>query len=262
MPLKPTSEKSEEIVLAASSESPRSVDPKKRSQVSSEETPVETPKRVNVRWFGHSFIYLTTTTGVRIAIDPYGESTVTYPFPPKLSADVVLISNESEPYSSAERIFGSPLVFRSITSVGLNRASGFTFKGVQSFKDREKGRRTGANTIYTFTLDEVRFAHLGCLGHPLDSRIREEIGYVDVLFVPVGLKTLAVEEWRRIGKELNARIIVPITYKSNYNANIDLRHLEEFLQGETNIVPLKSDQFDISHQELPVQPAIYTLQYP
>jgi L-ascorbate metabolism protein UlaG (beta-lactamase superfamily) len=235
---------------------------KKPEKKESTDAPVEAPKRVNVRWYGQSFVYLTTTTGVRVAIDPYGESTVTYPFPPRLSADVVLISNESEAYSSAERIFGSPLVFRSITSIGLNRASGFTFKGVHTYKDRDKGKRAGTNTIYTFTLDEVRFAHLGCLGHPLDSRIREEIGYVDVLFVPVGLKTLAVEEWRRIAKELKARVIVPVAYKSNYNANLDLRPLDEFLQGETNVVTLKSDQFDISHQELPVEPAIYIPQYP
>ena len=228
----------------------------------SPEVPVDPPKRVNVRWYGHSFVHLTTTTGVRVSIDPYGESTVTYPFPPKLNSDVVLISNESDAYSAAERIFGSPLVFRSITSIGLNRASGFTFRGIHSFKDREKNQRSGTNTIYTFTLDEVRFAHLGCLGHPLDSRLRQEIGFVDVLFLPVGLKGLAVEEWRRIAKELHARIIVPITYKSNFNANIDLRPVEEFTQGEPLIVPLKIDQFDISREELPTQPAIYIPQYP
>ncbi len=229
---------------------------------SKNDSPTEPPKRVNIRWYGHSFVHLTTTTGVRVSIDPYGESTVTYPFPIKLSSDVVLISNESDAYSAAERIFGSPLVFRSITSIGLNRASGFIFKGIRSFKDREKNQRSGTNTIYTFTLDEVRFAHLGCLGHPLDSRLREEIGFVDVLFVPVGLKSLAVEEWRRIAKELRARIIVPITYRSNFNANLDLRPVEEFTQGETLVIPLKTDQFDISREELPTQPAIYIPQYP
>ncbi len=245
-----------------SSPSSSAAEPKKNQKKAENEPPTEPPKRVNVRWYGHSFIHLTTTTGVRISIDPYGESTITYPFPPKLSADVVLISNESDAYSAAERIFGSPLVFRSITSIGLNRASGFTFKGVQSFKDRDKNQRSGMNTIYTFTLDEIRFAHLGCLGHPLDSRLREQIGFVDVLFVPVGLKSLAVEEWRRIAKELQARIIVPITYKSNFNANLDLRSVEDFIQGETLVIPLKVDQFEISREELPSQPAIYIPQYP
>ncbi len=239
-----------------------SVAPAPAPEKSTNASPLEPPKRVNVRWYGHSFVHLTTTTGVRVSIDPYGESTVTYPFPPKLSSDVVLISNESDAYSAAERIFGSPLVFRSITSVGLNRASGFIFKGIRSFKDREKNQRSGTNTIYTFTLDEVRFAHLGSLGHPLDSRLREEIGFVDVLFVPVGLKSLAVEEWRRIAKELRARVIVPITYRSNFNANLDLRPIEEFTQGETLVIPLKTDQFDISREELPTQPAIYIPQYP
>lgn len=269
-PLKPTnpasasttSEKKQAQESATKTQNNQSTSPHENQKKESTETPSESPHRVSVRWFGHSFAYITTTTGVRISIDPYGESLITYPFPQRLQSDVVLISNESDAYSSAERIFGNPLVFRSITSIGLNRASGFTFKGIQTFKDREKGKREGSNTIYTFTVDNLRFAHLGHLGHPLDSRLREEIGAIDILFIPVGLKTLAVEEWRRIANELRARIIIPITYATSFNANIPLRPLDEFLQGQTNVIRLKSDGFEISQQELPTQPSFYIPQFP
>ncbi len=224
--------------------------------------PTEPVKKINVRWFGHSFVYLTTPTGVRIAIDPYAETPITYPFPDRLNADVVLISNESDAHSAGERIFGSPLVFRSVACLGINRASGFIFKGIQTYKDQEKGRKSGGNTVFTFTIDGVKFAHLGVIGHPLNSRLKEEIGNVDVLFLPVGLPSLPVEEWRRIAQELNARVIVPTTYQSNFSAQLTLRPLDDFLQGQTNVVKITSDQFDISARELPVRPAIYVLKYP
>lgn len=258
-PLKPTktTESSKKLTPAFEEKS------KKTTQENPKNSDTPPPPRVNVRWFGHSFIYLTTTTGVRIALDPYGEASVNYPFPEKLQSDVVLISNESEAYSSAERIFGNPLVFRSITSIGLNRASGFTFKGIQSYKDRERGKRDGSNTIYNFTVDNVRFTHLGALGHPLDSRSREEIGTTDVLFLPAGLKTLVIEEWRRIANELRAKVIVPLSYATSFNANLPLRTLDEYLQGNAlTVVPLSTDSFNISQQELPAQPSIYILKYP
>ncbi|MDD2677330.1 MAG: MBL fold metallo-hydrolase, partial [Methylacidiphilaceae bacterium] len=50
---------------------------------------------VLIRWYGHAFIYLIASSGIRIAIDPFGDETVHYRFPASLQADVVLISNEA-----------------------------------------------------------------------------------------------------------------------------------------------------------------------
>ena len=45
---------------------------------------------VNVHWYGHGFVYLTSSVGIRCAIDPFGPETVHYKFPVHLAADFVL----------------------------------------------------------------------------------------------------------------------------------------------------------------------------
>src|SRR6516164_6385727 len=59
--------------------------------------------------------------------------------------------------------------------------------GVASEHDPAAGSERGPNTIFVFTLDGLRIAHLGDLGQPA---LRPEqvgaIGEIDVLFVPAG----------------------------------------------------------------------------
>jgi len=40
---------------------------------------------VNVHWYGHGFVYLTSSVGIRCAIDPFGPDTVHYKFPRSVS---------------------------------------------------------------------------------------------------------------------------------------------------------------------------------
>ena len=49
---------------------------------------------------------------------------------------------------------------------------------------RSRGAERGRNTVYVIRLDEVVFCHLGDLGHELDTHQIEDIGSIDVLFVP------------------------------------------------------------------------------
>ena len=60
------------------------------------------PGGINIDWFGHGFVYITSSFGVRAAIDPFGPNTVHYPFPPHLTADFVLITHEAEDHASLE----------------------------------------------------------------------------------------------------------------------------------------------------------------
>lgn len=67
---------------------------------------------------------------------------------------------------------------------GEYEVSGIMIDGIRTYRDHEKGARLGYNTIYVFELDDMKFCHLGELGHDLTTRQLEEIGAVDVLFVP------------------------------------------------------------------------------
>jgi L-ascorbate metabolism protein UlaG (beta-lactamase superfamily) len=222
-----------------------------------------TPPPMEVHWYGHAFIYITSTTGVRIAIDPWSEdSSVTYKFPTRLPADVVLVSSETPDHNGSIRLFGSPQVFSSVTAIGLNNARGLMFRGVQTYRDKSKGAQRGTNSVFTFKLDGIRFCHLGALGHVLDTEQKAEIGQVDVLFLPVGNPDLTPTEILKMAHDLGAKIIVPIKYKNQWSQDLNLRPLSEFMAAVPPEIPskdLQASSFTITPEQIPPSPTIYLL---
>jgi L-ascorbate metabolism protein UlaG (beta-lactamase superfamily) len=225
------------------------------------EAPTAARPTARVQWLGHSFIYITTSTGVRIGIDPFDES-IRLPFPAQLFSEVLLVSSTRDDHAGVERM-NSLAVFRGDAALGPNRAHGYIFNGLKSYQDDDRGREMGNNTIFAFEVDGVRFVHLGSLGHALDTRQKDEMGRVDVLFLPVGLKQNSVAAWNKIARDTGAKIIIPLNYQTKDTPNLDLRPLDEFLQDQT--FPLKKldlPYFDINPNLLPSAPTVYLLPYP
>lgn len=217
----------------------------------------------NVQWFGHAFVYVISSTGVRVAIDPYAKGSVSYAFPKRLPADLVLVSNESDDHSFAEGFVGSPQVFRSVYAVGLNRANGNLFKGVEIFKERRQGSGTSKATGFTFEFDGVRYAHLGAIGDTLNSSQRRDIGRVDVVFLGIGNKDIAVKDLERIVKDLDAKVVVPIKYQTDKTPRHRLRSLDEYLAEQSLPVRnVQANEFKINRDLLPKEPMVYVLAPP
>lgn len=236
------------------------------SQPAKTETPAsvaETPATSSepstlVRWYGHAFIYLVNSTGVRVAMDPFARNSVKYLFPGRLPADTVLISTEADDHAAGELLFGTPQIFRSYTSVGVNKANGLLFKGVSVNRDSKIGPNASKCTAFVFSLDGVTFAHLGVIGNILDARQRQDIGRVDVLFLPVGSPFLTISDLNRIASDVQAKIIVPITYKTEQTPGMNLRTLDDYLKDQKlPIKRLSKSEFPINAALLPAQPTIY-----
>jgi L-ascorbate metabolism protein UlaG (beta-lactamase superfamily) len=223
--------------------------------------PLAVPGGVNVHWYGHGFVYLTSSVGVRAAIDPFGPHTVTYQFPSHLTADFILISHEAEDHAASERLFGSPLIFRSVTAVGLNRANGIPFHGVALQKD--SSGRGGATTAFTLTFDGVTFCYIGQINQPLLGEEKEELGHADVVFLPVGLTTLSVNDFNDVARTLGASIVIPINYKTSQSGDLPLRGLDEYLAGtRLPVNKLNSDEMAVTRSMLPAVPTVYVLKSP
>lgn len=233
-----------------------------------EQKPEEKPADgVQLQWFGHAFVYLTSRSGVRVALDPFGED-VMIPFPKQLHADVVLISYEGTDRSGGERLYGTPQIFRGVTGVGVNRASGLLFQGIETYRDASRGRELGKNTVYVFELDGMKFCDLGAIGYPLDSQKVEDIGRVDVLFLSIGNKILSSAEWREMAQKLEAKWIVPIAYYDEKADLKDLRPVEEFIEEfklktpNSAIKLVSGNSFVFRADEIPDKPTLLILQKP
>lgn len=216
-----------------------------------------------VRWYGHAFIYIINSTGVRVAIDPFARETVKYLFPVRLPADTVLISTEADDHAAGELLFGTPQIFRSYTAVGVNKANGLIFKGVSVSRTPRGSSDPAQCTAFVFQLDGVTFAHLGVIGDILDSRQRQEIGKVDVLFLPIGNPLLTISDLNKMITDTQAKIIIPITYRTDFTPGMNLRSLDDFMREQKlPVKQLEKTEFPINASLLPTQPTIYLYPLP
>jgi L-ascorbate metabolism protein UlaG (beta-lactamase superfamily) len=216
---------------------------------------------VNVHWYGHGFIYLTSSVGIRCAFDPFGTDTVHYSFPPHLSADFVLVTHESEDAGAADQLFGNPLIFRSVMAVGLNRANGIPFYGVPLQKDPYG--QSVADTAFTLKFDGIRFCYLGQMYTPLLGREKQQLGKCDVVFLPVGDQALSVADLNQVAKDLGARMIIPVSYKTDKSGLLALRSLDDYLSAAAFPVRrIDTEEIVVTRDSLPAQPTIYVLKSP
>ncbi|MFA5193912.1 MAG: MBL fold metallo-hydrolase, partial [Verrucomicrobiia bacterium] len=143
-------------------------------------------EQARVQWFGQSFFQFTASNGTRVVIDPFDNTYFNYPIPKDLTADVLLVTHEHNDHRNVGIIGGTPLVCRSQKGVGKFERGGVTVTGTAAFHDENHGAERGPNTIYSFTIDGVRFCHVGDLGCLLTDEQIKNIGPVDVLLLPVG----------------------------------------------------------------------------
>jgi L-ascorbate metabolism protein UlaG (beta-lactamase superfamily) len=182
---------------------------------------------------------------------------------PKAAADIVLVSHGHRDHNNAKPVLGKDgEILDSFT--GSKEIKGVTVKGVATFHDNAGGSRRGKNSVCTFGLDGVQFCHLGDLGHELPSSTVEDLGKIDVLFVPVGgFFTIGPETATNVCKELNPKIIIPMHYRMpGLRARIMfgfLKSADDFLKGKNNVERIRGPFVSIEANTLPTETKILVL---
>ncbi len=211
---------------------------------------------VRVDWHGHNCFSIRSSIGLTVVTDPFHPSIVSYPKPKNLNADLLLMSGEDPNASHTDLVANAAPMLRGTGGAGRTTISGIPVKGVEM-----SGRRV--NTIYSFRLDGVYFAHLGNLERPLTQAEAQRLGPVDVLFLPVGgPKNLSVRELDNTVSLLSPRIVVPMGYRTRRSASLELRPLSEWLARQKRVTKLPGSYFVISRAALPLQPTVLVLSVP
>jgi L-ascorbate metabolism protein UlaG (beta-lactamase superfamily) len=214
---------------------------------------------VKVLWHGHSCFELQGKT-VTVVTDPFKGIGIPEP---KAAADVVLVSHGHRDHNNVKPVLGKDgEVLESF--VGVKEVKGLTVKGVETFHDNSNGSRRGKNIVYTFGLDGVQFCHLGDLGHELTSSTVEDIGKLDVLFVPVGgFFTIGPETATKVCEELNPKIIMPMHYRMpGLRARIMfgfLKTADDFSKGKSNVERIQGSSINVDADTLPKETKIIIL---
>ncbi|MBU0578186.1 MBL fold metallo-hydrolase [Patescibacteria group bacterium] len=200
---------------------------------------------MEIKFHGHACFSIKDGKTV-IVTDPYDESIGLKM--PKLTANVVTISFDSKAHSAKDVVDGNPMV---LNWPGEYETLGVHFKGIHSFHNTKEDKEQLENVIFTINFNGIRFCHLGAQGTKLTPEQLEQVGDVDVLFVPAG-KTESVDakKAKEIIEQIEPRIIIPMTYHTE-GSNRNLASLEEFLSvmAAKNTEPV--DSFVVKKSELP-----------
>lgn len=211
-----------------------------------------------VQFLAQACFLITSSTGLKVITDPYATSDRLTYSPITETADIVTVSHEHSDHNNVAAVQGQPEV---VKGIGVKNVKGIAFKGITSYHDESSGKQRGANTIFCFSVDGIRFCHLGDLGHQLDSVQIAEIGQVDVLLIPVGgFYTVDAKAATEICNELKPRIAIPMHYKTPKTAGLTLAGVEDFLQGKDKVKKLVGSVFEFKPAELPKATEIIVLE--
>lgn len=154
---------------------------------------------------------------VKIIIDPYSEEIGLRP--PKLEADVLMVSHRHPDHNNIKAVQKNPFL---IEGPGEYEIKNIFINGIGSL---------GGNAIYTIEAEEIRLCHLGDLGqNELTEEQLEKIGEIDILMIPIGgFSTISGKEAAKIMSQIEPKITLPMHYHLP-KLKIKLDGLDKFLK--------------------------------
>ena len=224
-------------------------------------------KTLTIRWYGQSFFLLTSSTGTRIAVDPFGQ--IGFPMPAVVQADAVTISHNHVDHNNPELVKGPPEILRGLTADGKDwnridrKVKEVRMYSVPAYHDAEQGGRRGRIAIFVYKVDGLRLAHLGDLGTLLSPEQVQQIGAVDILFIPVCDRpfTIGPEEATQVVERVKPQVTIPMHYKTPARPQWEGKDENEFVAGKPNVRRLGSHTLTISKATLPATPQIIVFEY-
>ncbi len=213
---------------------------------------------MKVKWLGHASFLITSEGGTRIITDPYATGMGISYGEIKEAADIVMVSHEHGDHNNAAAVSGSPQL---VKGAGVQEVKGIQFKGIASFHDDAEGSQRGPNTIFCFTVDDVKLCHLGDLGHHLSEGQVADIGDVDVLLIPVGgFFTIDAAVATDTTEKLKPRVVIPMHYSTDKCA-YPISGVDDFLKGKTDVKNMDASEVELTKSELPSATEIVVLKH-
>src|SRR6266508_2786561 len=182
----------------------------------------------DIQYLGHSCFRLRGRDGI-VLCDPFDRSAGLDIGRP--TAHIVTISHRHSDHANLAAVKPMREKIFTIDGPGEYEVGGVLIAGVRTYHDKHKGAELGPNTVYVIHLDDVVFCHLGDLGHELTTQQLEDIGAVEVLFLPVGGgETISQATASSVISQIEPRIVVPMHYAlpGQQTFMTDLAPLEKF----------------------------------
>ena len=210
---------------------------------------------IEIKWFGHAFFQITSSTGTRIITDPFGN--IGYPMPEGWP-HVVTVGRESGKHNNVGLAKGDPLVLRGLKPGSIEWTQiNATFRDVLIYNIPIHTRGVPEylrGSGFVFEMDGLCVLHTGDVGEPFNEDQLELIGHVDIVLLPIGgVSTMGPENAKKVVEQLKPKIAIPMHYYNNLNV------LERFTDGPYRVRFLNTNRFTVSKDTLPSATEIFIL---
>lgn len=183
----------------------------------------------DIQYLGHSCFRLRGRDGIVIC-DPFDRSVGLDIGRP--TAHIITVSQNHPAHNNTAAIKPVRDDIFLINGPGEYEVRGALVTGVRtSPPSAQQELPYGHNTSYVLYLDDVAFCHLGNVSRELTQQQLEEIGNVDVLFVPIGGgHTTGPAEAVGVISQIEPRIVIPMRYASDQlSFEYQLEPLDKFM---------------------------------
>ncbi|OGK18923.1 hypothetical protein A3G67_01435 [Candidatus Roizmanbacteria bacterium RIFCSPLOWO2_12_FULL_40_12] len=212
---------------------------------------------MQIKYLGHASFFI-KTKDARVVTDPYDPS-IGMKFP-KTEGDIVTVSHSHPDHSKANQVQGDPLL---IDWPGEYEKNGVRVFGYKSYHDKKKGEERGENILFKIESEGISVLHCGDMGVLPDDKLKDEIGEVDILLVPVGgFYTIDAGEAIELIKQIEPAIVIPMHYnhpKLDQKVFKNLTTLDEFVKKFDGPKAEPADQLTVKKEDLAEEPHLVVL---
>jgi L-ascorbate metabolism protein UlaG (beta-lactamase superfamily) len=213
--------------------------------------------KIEIKWFGHSFFQITSSSGTKVITDPFGA--MGFPLP-EVWPDIVTIGREHGNHNNVGLAKGKPLVLRGLKE-GTEEWNDInvTVRDVLIYNVPVHQRGVPGNLSmkgsgFVFEMDGLCIFHSGDVSEPFNEDQLQLIGHVDVLLQVIGgVFTIGPEGGKKIIEQLRPKIVIPMHFWYNVG------HLEKFIESPYNHRYLPTNTLTITKDTLPSNTEILIL---
>ena len=215
---------------------------------------------MKIKWNGHASFTITAVDGTVIVTDPYEPGAfgggIKYSAVDD-KADVALVSHDHADHNFVKSLQGSPVVLKQ-----GGKAKGIDFTGVEAAHDEKSGSERGKNMMFAFSVDGVRVAFVGDLGHLLSKAQLQALGPVDVLLAPVGgFFTIDAAAAAKLVEQIKPKIVVPMHFKTA-KCGFPIAEVDDFAKRMTNVKRTGLSEVELAKDKLPAKgPEVWILEH-
>lgn len=193
-------------------------------------------QKIKITWLGHA-CFLLEVEHFRVVIDPYIDNMI--PGLPKMrvEAHAIYCSHEHEDHCATQVV----------ALQKSTQANPFMIEIIDSFHDKDQGKKRGKNRITIFRYNDLKIVHFGDQGCMPTQQQLDQLRGADAVMIPVGgYFTIDALEAKAIITSIQPKVTIPMHYRNDDFGFPLISRLDPYLELVDDCVNYSGPSLEIS----------------